>query len=57
MMNNGNYNINNGDDKNTWNPPPPTLENVMAIPGQLFQTMVLMQETILRMQFTNERTQ
>jgi hypothetical protein len=57
MMNNGNYNINNGDDNNTSNPPPPTLEHIMAIQGQLFQTMVLMQQTILRMQSTNERTQ
>jgi hypothetical protein len=57
MMNNGNYNINNGDDNNTRNPPPPTLEHVMAIQGQLFQTMVLMQQTILWMQFTDERTQ
>jgi hypothetical protein len=46
MMNNGNYNISNGDDNNTWNPPPPTLEHVMAIQGQLFQAMVLMQQTI-----------
>jgi hypothetical protein len=44
MMNNGNYNIHNGDDNNTWNPPPPTLEHVMAIQGQLFETMVLMQQ-------------
>jgi hypothetical protein len=29
----------------------------MAIHGQLFQTMVLMQQTILRMQSTSERTQ
>jgi hypothetical protein len=43
-MNNGNYNINNGDDNNTRNPLPPTLEHVMAIQGQLFQTMVLMQQ-------------
>jgi PDZ domain-containing secreted protein len=57
MMNNENYNINNGDDNNTLNPPPPTLEHVLAIQGQLFQTMVLMQQTILRMQFTDERTQ
>jgi hypothetical protein len=57
MMNNGNYNINNGDDNNTRNPPPPTLEHVMAIQGQLFQKMVLMQQTILRMQSTDERTQ
>jgi hypothetical protein len=57
MMNNGNYNINNGDDNNTRNPPPPTLEHVMAIQRQLFQTMVLMQQTILRMQSTDERTQ
>jgi hypothetical protein len=56
MMNNGNYNINNGDDNNTLNPPPPTLEHIMAIQGQLFQTMVLMQQTILRMQYTDERT-
>jgi hypothetical protein len=57
MTNNGNCNINNGDDNNTWNPPPPTLEHVMAIRGQLFQTMVLMQQTILRMQSTDEGTQ
>jgi hypothetical protein len=57
MMNNGNYNINNGDDNNTSNTPPPTLEHVMAIQGQLFQTMVLMQQTILWMQFTDERAQ
>jgi hypothetical protein len=57
MMNNGNYDISNGDDNNTWNPPPPTLEHVMAIHGQLFQTMVLMQQTILWMQVTDERTQ
>jgi hypothetical protein len=57
MLNNENYNINNGDDNNTWNPPPPTLEHVMAIQGQLFQTMVLMQQTILWMQSTDERTQ
>jgi hypothetical protein len=44
MMNNGNYNISNGNDNNTLNPPPPTLEHVMAIQGQLFQTMVLMQQ-------------
>jgi hypothetical protein len=56
-MNNGNYNINNGNDNNTWNPPPPTLEYVMAIRGKLFQTMVLMQQTILWMQSTDERTQ
>jgi hypothetical protein len=37
MMNNGNYNINNGDDNNIRNPPPPTLEHVTAIQGQLFQ--------------------
>jgi hypothetical protein len=43
MTNNGNYNIYNGDDNNTRNPPPPTLEHVMAIQGQLFQTMMLMQ--------------
>jgi hypothetical protein len=49
MMNNGNYNINNSDDNNTSNPPPPTLEHVMAIQGQLFQTMLLMQQTTLRM--------
>jgi hypothetical protein len=29
----------------------------MAIQGQLFQTMVLKQQTILRMQSTDERTQ
>jgi hypothetical protein len=44
MMNNGNYNINNGDDNNTRNPLPPTLEHIMAIQGQLFQTIVLMQQ-------------
>jgi hypothetical protein len=33
MLNNGNYNINNGDDDNTRNLPPPTLEHVMAIQG------------------------
>jgi hypothetical protein len=57
MTNNGNYNINNGNDNNTWNSPSPTLEHIMAIQGQLFQTMVLMQQTILRMQSTDERTQ
>jgi hypothetical protein len=57
MTNNGNCNINNGNDNNTWNPPSPTLEHIMAIQGQLFQTMVLMQQTILRMQSTDERTQ
>jgi hypothetical protein len=31
MMNNENYNINNGDDKNTRNLPSPTLERGMAI--------------------------
>jgi hypothetical protein len=36
--------INYGDDNNTWNPPSPTLEHVMAIQGQLFETMVLMQQ-------------
>jgi hypothetical protein len=56
MMNNGNCNINNGDDNIIGNPPPPTLEHVMAIQGQLFQTMVLMQSTILQMQSTDERT-
>jgi hypothetical protein len=55
-MNNGNCNINNGDDNFIGNPPPPTLEHVMAIQGQLFQTMVLMQSTILQMQSTDERT-
>jgi hypothetical protein len=35
MMNNGNYNINNGDDNHTRNPPSPTLEHVMAIQRQL----------------------
>jgi hypothetical protein len=57
MTNNGNHNINNGDDNNTRNPPPSTLEHIMAIQGQLFQTMVLMQQTILQMQSTDERTQ
>jgi hypothetical protein len=57
MMNNGNCNINNGDDNNTRNPPLPTLEHIMKIQGQLFQTMVLMQQTILQMQSTDERTQ
>jgi hypothetical protein len=57
MMNNGNYNINNGDDNNTSNPPSPTLEHAMAIHGKLFQTMVLMQQTILWMQSMNGRTQ
>jgi hypothetical protein len=57
MTNNGNYNINNGHDNNTLNPPPPTLEHVMAIQGQLFQTMVPMQQTILRMRSMDERTQ
>jgi hypothetical protein len=57
MMNNGNYHINYSDDNNTWNPPPPTLEHVMAIQGQLFETMVLMQQIILRIQSTDERTQ
>jgi hypothetical protein len=56
-MNNGNYNINNGDDKNTMNPPPPTLEHIMAIQKQLFQTMVLMQQTILQMQSVEKTTQ
>jgi hypothetical protein len=45
------------DDNNTWNPSPPTLEHIMAIQGQLFQAMVLMQQTILWIQSTNERTQ
>jgi hypothetical protein len=57
MMNNGNYIINNGDDNSTWNLPPPTLEHVMAIQGQPFQTMVLMQQAIIRIQSTDERTQ
>jgi hypothetical protein len=57
MMNNRNYIINNGNDNNTRNPSPPTLEHVRAIQRQLFQTMVLMQHTILRMQSTDERTQ
>jgi hypothetical protein len=57
MMNNGNYIINNSDDNNTRTPPPPTLEHFMAIQGRLFQTMVLKQQTILRMQSTDERTQ
>jgi uncharacterized protein YdiU (UPF0061 family) len=57
MMNNGNYNINNGNDNNTWNPPPPTLEHVMAIRGKRCQTMVLMQQPILWMQSTDKRTQ
>jgi PDZ domain-containing secreted protein len=57
MMNNGNYIINNGDDNGTWSLPPPTLEHVMAIQGQPFQTMVLMQQAILRIQSTDERTQ
>jgi hypothetical protein len=57
MMNNGNYNINSSDDNSTRNPPPPTLEHVMAIQGQLFQTTLLMQQTILQMQSTDERTQ
>jgi hypothetical protein len=57
MTNNGNGNINNSDDNNTRYPPPPTLEHVMAIEGQLFQTMVLMQQTILQMQSTDERIQ
>jgi hypothetical protein len=56
MMNNMNYNINNSDDNNTRNLPPPTPEHVLAIQGQLFQTMVLMHQTILRMQSTDERT-
>jgi hypothetical protein len=55
MTNNGNYNINNGDDNKTRNPPP-TLEHGLAIQGQLFETMVLMQQTILQMQSTDERT-
>jgi hypothetical protein len=42
MMNNENYNISNDDDNNTRNLPSPTLEHIMAIQGQLFQTMVLM---------------
>jgi hypothetical protein len=49
MMNNGNCNINNDGDNNTRNSSPPTLEHIMAIRGQLFQTIVLMQQTILRM--------
>jgi hypothetical protein len=57
MTNNGNCNINNSDDNNTRNPPPPTLEDVLAIQGQLFQTVVLRQQIILWMQSTNERTQ
>jgi hypothetical protein len=57
MTNNGNCNINNGDDNNTRNMPSPTLEHIMAIEGQLFQTMVLMQQTILRMQSMDKRTQ
>jgi hypothetical protein len=57
MTNNGNYNINNGDDNNTRNPPPPTLEHILAIQGQLFQKMVLMQQTILWMLSTDKRTQ
>jgi hypothetical protein len=56
MMNNENYNINNGYDNSTRNPPPPTLEHVMAIKGRLFQTLVLMQQTILRMQSRDKRT-
>jgi hypothetical protein len=56
MTNNGNRNINNSDYNNTRNPPPSNLEHVMAIQGQLFQTMVLMQQTILQMQSTDERT-
>jgi hypothetical protein len=43
MTNNGNYNINNGDDNNTRHVPPPTLEHITAKQGQLFQTTVLMQ--------------
>jgi hypothetical protein len=57
MTNNMICNINNGDDNNTRNPPPSTLEHVMAIQGQLFQTMVPMQQTILWMQSMDERTQ
>jgi hypothetical protein len=56
-MNIRNCNISNGDDNNTRNLPPPTLEHVIAIQGQPFQTMVLMQQSILRMQSTDERTQ
>jgi hypothetical protein len=57
MTNNGDYNINNGDDNNTRNPPLPTLEHVMAIQGQLFQTMVLMQQANLQMQSMDKRIQ
>jgi hypothetical protein len=57
MMNNGNNNINNNDDNNTTKAPPPTLEHVLAMQGQLFPTMVLMQQTILQMRFIDERTQ
>jgi hypothetical protein len=57
MMNNENCNINNGDDNNTRNSPPPTHEHIMAVQGQLFQTMVLMPQTILQMHSTVERTQ
>jgi hypothetical protein len=57
MTNNGNYNINNGDDNSTRNPPTPTPEHVVVIQGQLFQTIVLLQQTILWMQSTDERTQ
>jgi hypothetical protein len=57
MTNIGNCNISNGDDNNTRNLPPPTLEHIIAIQGQPFQTMVLMQQSILRTQSTDERTQ
>jgi hypothetical protein len=56
MTNNENHNINNSGDNNTRNPPPSTLEHIMAIQGQLFQTTVLMQQTILQMQSTHKRT-
>jgi hypothetical protein len=55
MMNNENCNINNSDDNNTRNAPPPTLEHILAIRGQLFQTMVLMQQTILWTQSTSRK--
>jgi hypothetical protein len=36
MTNNENCNINNSEDNNTRNPPPPTLEDILAIQGQLY---------------------
>jgi hypothetical protein len=47
MMNKGNYNINNGDDNNARNTSQPIMEQALPMQGQLFQTMVQMQQTIL----------